>query len=69
MMRKCVRVLAVIPITLIICMSLSLLMYLVCDEDIKWGLIALNEGIELIIIGIVIIHFMKITEKLKLVMK
>lgn len=46
-------------------MSLSLLMYLVCDEDIKWQLMTINVNIELIIINIDIFYFMKITEKMK----
>ena len=46
-------------------MLLSLLMYLVCDEDIKWQLMTINVNIELIIIHIDIFYFMKITEKMK----
>jgi hypothetical protein len=65
MMRKCVKVIAVIPITIFICLLFSLLIYLFCNEEIKWQFMTLSEGIALAIVALDIIWLMRLMEKMK----
>ena len=69
MMRKCVRVIAVIPTTIFICLISLLLIFYFGNEDIRWQLMTLSEGIALGIITIDIFYFMMITEKMKFLME
>lgn len=69
MMKKCVRAIAVIPITIFICLISMLLIFYYCNADNRWQLMTFSEGIALGIIAIDIFYFMKITEKMKLLVE
>lgn len=69
MMKKCVRAIAVIPITIFICLISILLIFYFCNENIRWQLMTFSEGIALGIITIDIFCFMKITENMKLLLE
>lgn len=65
MMKKRVIAMAVIPITIIVSLILLLLIFLFCNEEIKWQLMMLSEGVALIVIAIDILWLMRIIGKMK----
>lgn len=56
---------AVIPITIIVSLILLLLIFLFCNEEIKWQLMMLSESVALIVIAIDILWLMRIIGKMK----
>ncbi len=65
MMKKCVILMAVIPITIIVCLISLLLIFLFCNEEIRWQFMTLSEGIALVIVALDIIWLMKLMKKMK----
>lgn len=65
MMKKCVIAMTIIQITIITCLILLLLIFLFCNEEIRWQFMTLSEGIALLIIALDIIWLMRLMEKMK----
>jgi hypothetical protein len=64
-MKKCVIAITIIQITIIVCLISSLLIFLFCNEEMRWLYMTLSEGIALLIIAFDIIWLMRIMEKMK----
>jgi hypothetical protein len=65
MMKKCVIAITIIQITIITCLISLLLIFLFCNEEMRWLYMTLSEGIALLIIVFDIIWLMKLMEKMK----
>lgn len=65
MMKKCVIAITIIQITIIVCLISSLLIFLFCNEEIRWQFMTLSEGIALVIVALDIIWLMKLMKKMK----
>gem|GEM_PF-7076621 len=55
MMKKCVIAITIIQITIIACLISLLLIFLFCNEEMRWLYMTLSEGIALLIIAFDII--------------
>ncbi len=65
MMKKCVIAITIIQITIIACLISLLLIFVFCNEEMRWLYMTLSEGIALLIIAFDIIWLMILMEKMK----
>lgn len=65
MMKKCVIAITIIQNTIIACLISLLLIFLFCNEVMRWLYMTLSEGIALLIIAFDIIWLMRLMEKMK----